>query len=170
MAIVILHRAALAGSPYHEWLSDAGEPLYLIVSAAKLRAFNESVDDLPPGAYAEVRVVEGYDMNGEIELTVLDIARREPVRAIVAHAEFDVERAARLRTYLGIAGQTPESANVYGPPPRTRLPVGITTWRPNCVSRGPTAPCIGSCSGRRCRISRTASRGEPWVWRSTSRR
>lgn len=113
MAIVILHRAALAGSPYHEWLSDAGEPLHLIVSAAKLRAFNESIDDLPPGAYAEVRVVEGYDMNGEVELAVLDIARRESVRAIVAHAEFDVERAARLRACLGIEGQTPESANVY---------------------------------------------------------
>ncbi|MDR5859270.1 ATP-grasp domain-containing protein [Halomonas eurihalina] len=113
MAIVILHRAALANAPYHDWLRNVEEPIYLIVSAAKLSAFNERIEDLPQGRYAAVKVVEGYDTSGEVELLVLDIARREPLRAILAHAEFDIERAARLRDYLGIPGQKTDSALVF---------------------------------------------------------
>jgi phosphoribosylaminoimidazole carboxylase (NCAIR synthetase) len=113
MAIVILHRAALASFPYHDWLRDSSEALYLIVSAAKLAAFNESTSDLPSGAYAQVRVVESYDTSGEVEEIVLGIDAVDPVRAIVAQAEFDMERAARLRACLGLPGQSENSAHVF---------------------------------------------------------
>lgn len=58
-------------------------------------------------------MVEGYDVNGDVERIVLDIHAKDPVRAIVAQAEFDMERAARLRAYLGLSGQSAKSAEVF---------------------------------------------------------
>ncbi len=113
MAIVILHRAALASSPYHEWLKDSQEPLFLITSQEKLDAFSESLEMLPQHAYQSVHAVKQYDTNGEVELAVLDIAKTHTIRAIVAQAEFDVERAARLRAYLNIPGQDEHSARCF---------------------------------------------------------
>lgn len=113
MAIVILHRASLASFPYYAWLQDCQDPLHLIVSSAKLTAFNETVSDLPVNAYASVHVVDGYDATGDVERLVLQISDQEPVTAIIAQAEFDMERAARLRAHLGLPGQTETSAEVF---------------------------------------------------------
>lgn len=113
MAIVILHRAALTSSPYHEWLKDSQEPIFLLVSQEKLNAFSESLEILPRHIYHSVRAIEHYDTSGEVELAVLDIAKHHTIRAIVAQAEFDIERAARLRAYLGIPGQDEDSARHF---------------------------------------------------------
>lgn len=113
MAIIILHRASLTSAPYHQWLSDAKEPLFLIVSQAKLDAFGESLDNLPEGAYAQTQAVDKYDTNGTIELAVLAIAKIHKITAIVAQAEFDIERAARLREHLHVQGQSVNSATAY---------------------------------------------------------
>lgn len=113
MAIVILHRASLASFPYYDWLQDSEEPLHLIISSAKLAAFNEAVSDLPAAAYATVHVVDDYDMTGDVERLVLELVSQEPIKAIIAQAEFDMERAARLRAHLKLSGQTETSAHVF---------------------------------------------------------
>jgi PAS domain S-box-containing protein len=74
-----------------------------------------------------------------------------------------------LRRTSGLA-IIPANGSAFEPLPRRPSLVGTDMWRPSCGWSGLTAPCIGSCSGRRCRTSRTAYRREPWAWRSTLRR
>ena len=81
--------------------------------ARETGGLSESLEMLPQHAYQSVHTVKHYDTNGEVELAVLDIAKTHTIRAIVAQAEFDVERVARLRAYLNIPGQDEHSARCF---------------------------------------------------------
>jgi hypothetical protein len=67
----------------------------------------------PKEGYAQVHEFPGFLTNGAVEHAVIRAHQATPFHAIVAVTEFEVLRAARLRAYLGIPGQSVESALAY---------------------------------------------------------
>jgi len=111
MSVLVLHRGALAGAPYDQWLADVEGDILLLAAQEQLELAGE---ELPTqGAYAHLEAVPGYDVSGYVEARALELARRHHVRAIVAAQERDLERAAQLRDILGLPGQRPESAAAF---------------------------------------------------------
>lgn len=112
MSVLILHRASLAANPYPRWLSDYPGELLLLASQEKLNTFGETLPG-PGAGYAHAEAFEGYDTSSRLIRTALELARRHRVRHVVATAEFDLERAAALRSLLGLPGQDPDSAAAF---------------------------------------------------------
>lgn len=63
--------------------------------------------------YDHVEIIESFDKNGWTEIRVLELHSQYNFRVILPHQEKDVIRAARLREYLGLPGQSVESAIAY---------------------------------------------------------
>jgi biotin carboxylase len=105
MTVLVLHRSALVPNPYHQWLSDAAEPIVLLASAERLRLHREALPAHP--AYQHVEVIADYDDSPEVEERARELAARFGVRQILACQEPDLERAARLREALGFPGPYP---------------------------------------------------------------
>jgi len=111
MSVLVLHRGALADTPYDRWLSDLHADVLLLAAQDQL---DLSGDCLPrEGAYRHVEAVRGYDVSGYVEARALELARRHGVQHIVATQERDLERAAQLRDILGLPGQRLESATAF---------------------------------------------------------
>lgn len=106
MKVLVLNRAPLSAVPYHEWLGPDAE-IVLITDAAL---------DGPAGhptAYREVVGVPDYVGNPMVEVHARRLHERYGFDAVVALAERDVLRAARLRQRFGLAGQTTDSAPAF---------------------------------------------------------
>ncbi len=110
MSVLILNRMPLARYPYSKWLADGGQRLHLLTHSGKLERFGEA---LPVDDYASAQAFDNYDHSGEVELAALEIAKRETITSIIAQGENDLERAARLRRQLGLAGQDEASAEAF---------------------------------------------------------
>ncbi|MFD4543315.1 acetyl-CoA carboxylase biotin carboxylase subunit family protein [Streptomyces bauhiniae] len=113
MAVLVLHhRGSLAGTPYHEWLSDYEGDLLLIASREHLALVSEQ---LPPegGAYRRTAAVDAYETGGDLESLALEWAREHEVAHLVACQERDLERAAELRDVLGLPGQRMDTVLPY---------------------------------------------------------
>jgi hypothetical protein len=85
---------------------------YLNEHAQDAVLFTHAQDDVGD-AYGEVVRIPSFDGDGRIELRVLEQHARTPFHAIVAHGEYDLIRAARLRARLGLPGQSVASAVAY---------------------------------------------------------
>ena len=111
---LILHRGELAAFSYEEWLADYPGDLVLLASAEKLRNFSET---LPASncisRFRHVEAFENYDTSHVIERRAVELGRRFGASHVVSCAEFDVERAARLREILGVPGQRHSSARSF---------------------------------------------------------
>ncbi|MET9075388.1 hypothetical protein [Streptomyces sp. NPDC004232] len=107
MTLIVLHRAALGALPYGRWLADAGRDLVLVTEP-------EAVDLLggQRGAWAETHVVPRFAVTAEAERTVLAVAVRRQVSAVVALHPGDQVRAGSLRSHLGLPGQSRDEALV----------------------------------------------------------
>lgn len=111
---LILHRGELAAFPYEDWLADYSGDLVLLASAEKLSSFSETLPaSNSTSPFLHVEAFEKYDTGHFIESRAVDLCRRFGVSHIVSCAEFDVERAARLREILGIPGQSYVSARTF---------------------------------------------------------
>ncbi|MCX4165039.1 MULTISPECIES: acetyl-CoA carboxylase biotin carboxylase subunit family protein [Paraburkholderia] len=88
---------------YANWFSDSSESL-LAISSVQLPAQDR---------YRIVKRVADLDAGGVVELAAIELAQSESLSRIVAHSEYDLLRAARLREFLHIPGQSVESANAY---------------------------------------------------------
>ncbi|ACY18623.1 ATP-grasp domain-containing protein [Haliangium ochraceum] len=91
-------------TPYDRWLPPSEYVLHILVSREKADGYRH----LP-----EVHVFDNYAHNGLVEVEALRIARRHACGAILARAEVDVLRAARIRDMCGIPGQGWESALAF---------------------------------------------------------
>ncbi|WP_124727752.1 ATP-grasp domain-containing protein [Staphylospora marina] len=101
MAILIFNRLPEYDAPYAEWLEELNEEVVLLTSKQLAKDFR---------GYARVLAFENYDFNAAVEFTALLLHEEKPFRVVVATAERDVLRAAYLREYLGLPGQSLESA------------------------------------------------------------
>ncbi|MDA3136846.1 ATP-grasp domain-containing protein [Pseudomonas syringae] len=101
MAILCLGRSIKID--FAQWLADKNEALYLI-SSIPFPCQHE---------YRLVKRLEDLDVGSQVEATALALAVDAKFSRILPHSEFDLIRAARLREYLGIPGQSLESAIAY---------------------------------------------------------
>jgi hypothetical protein len=105
LALLIFRRKSHAqpAMPYGRWLSELGEPLVLFT--------NDRSDD--DANYAHVEYLPSFDEDGLLELRVLDLVGRFQFTRIFAQSEHDLTRAAHLREWLGIPGQSRDSVRAY---------------------------------------------------------
>jgi len=89
--------------PYPDWLP--GSDLVLVTGRA-----------VDATGYREVRHVPDYASSATVERTVIELAARTTVSALVATATPDLVRAGALRDHLGIAGQGRDDATVFADP------------------------------------------------------
>jgi hypothetical protein len=101
MAILIFNRTKLFF--FKEWLHDAEDQLVMLTQIER--------PDLDK--YDHVEIIESFDKNGWTEIRALELHSEYNFRVILPHQEKDVIRAARLREYLGVPGQSVESAIAY---------------------------------------------------------
>jgi hypothetical protein len=88
---------------YARWLSDLSNDLLAVASV-----------QLPQqDRYRIVKRVDDLDADGVVELTAIEWAETRPFSRILAHSEYDLLRAARLREHFGLPGQGVESALAY---------------------------------------------------------
>jgi alkylmercury lyase-like protein/carbamoyl-phosphate synthase L subunit-like protein len=98
--------------PYHEWLADCPDELHLYTTPAKL--------DLPEpersrvlSRYASVNLYDNIERNARPLLDIADLARRKPLRALVAQVEWDIGWSGAFRDRYRIPGQDGKSALAY---------------------------------------------------------
>jgi hypothetical protein len=101
MAILIFNRSKLFF--FREWLQDADDQLVMLTQIER--------PDLDK--YDHVEIIESFDKNGWTEIRSLELHREYNFRIILPHQERDLIRAARLREYLGLPGQSVESTLAY---------------------------------------------------------
>lgn len=103
MKILVLNRFPLELVPYHTWFG----PGHTVV------VLTRSGSGVVGGAYAEVVEVPGYSDTALVEYHAHRLHRRHGFDRVVAFSEWDLLRAARLRTAWGLPGQSPDSALAY---------------------------------------------------------
>ena len=104
LSILIFNRLPHYDVPYDQWLKELNEDLYLMTNTTYAKDFTH---------YAQVFAFHNYDHNSAIEFQALQLYQEHPYHTIIATAERDILRAARLREYLGIEGQSWESAIAF---------------------------------------------------------
>jgi aminomuconate-semialdehyde/2-hydroxymuconate-6-semialdehyde dehydrogenase len=106
MKILVLNRQRLADMDYPGLLGPRAEVVVVTAPSAI-----DAEADLR--CYAEVVVMDDFAESPLVERRLIELHQRHLFDGIVALAERDVLRAARLRQKLGIAGQTVDSAIAY---------------------------------------------------------
>jgi len=86
--------------PYADWLEDLGEPIVLFT-------MGEASED---SSFAHVEKFESFDNQGLTEVRALELAERFTYHRIFAQSEHDLLRAAELREWFGVKGQSYSSA------------------------------------------------------------
>jgi len=90
--------------PWTDWLRDLDEPV--VVFALDRRPEDETF-------FAHVEHFDSFDGHGLTEIRAVELAERFPFSRIFAHSEHDILRAAQLREWFGLAGQSCDSARAY---------------------------------------------------------
>ncbi|SEN07430.1 ATP-grasp domain-containing protein [Lihuaxuella thermophila] len=101
MSILIFNKLPHSDVPYEKWLEDLNEELLLLTARKWAKDFN---------GYAQIMSFDDYDTNNAIEWIALEWYKQYPYHTVIATAERDILRAARIRQLLGIDGQSWESA------------------------------------------------------------
>jgi len=89
--------------PYADWLEDFAEPIVLFTSGR----------DDDEHRFAHVERFGSFDDNGLTEIRAIELAERFDFTRIFAQSEHDILRAAQLREWLGVPGQSYDSALAY---------------------------------------------------------
>src|SRR5262249_40276709 len=105
MAVLIFRRKMHGQDPlpYARWLRDLDEPLVLFTTCP---AGDEQ-------EFAHVERRDSFDADGLVELDALELDRRFVFTRIFAQSEHDLVRAADLRAWLGLPGQSRDSARAF---------------------------------------------------------
>ena len=112
MSILILNRASLNIVKYHEWLSRYPGKIVFFGSKEKSEKFSENPHEILKN-FDHVELFENYDHNGNVEIRAIELHNVYRFKKIFTISEADILRAALLRDYLGIDGQTYKSATVF---------------------------------------------------------
>lgn len=105
LAVLIFNRLPHEDVPYETWLKDLNEELVLLTSKQYEKEFLNG--------YSKVFSFENYDFNNAVEFMALKLHEETPYRFVIATAERDILRAAKIREYLGLDGQSWESALAF---------------------------------------------------------
>jgi hypothetical protein len=100
MNTLIINR--LTTFPYREWLKDV-DNVVMISQVERPDFFS----------YTHFDLNENFDKNGKLEMLAIELHKQYNFSSIIAVSELDLIRAARLREFLGIEGQSVESAIAY---------------------------------------------------------
>ena len=101
--IVVLARERSDLAPMDRWFPDVH--VRAVIAGEALAAFG--------GPDEAAAVVEDYDATGEVETAVYAAHARCPITCLIAPHAHDAVRAARMREYLQLPGQDPESAVAF---------------------------------------------------------
>jgi hypothetical protein len=104
LSILILNRLPYYDVPYEKWLEDLNEDLFLLTSDQLGKDFH---------GFKQVFTFDNYDYNNSVEFLALQLYKQSPYRLVIATAERDILRAAKIRDYLGLEGQSLESAVAF---------------------------------------------------------
>ncbi|MFH9584467.1 acetyl-CoA carboxylase biotin carboxylase subunit family protein [Streptomyces luteogriseus] len=102
--VLVLVDSDHADTPYDTWAAEAGVRPHLLVSRARYPQYRHV-----PGT----RAFDDYASGGQVERVALELGERVSPLAVVARAEGDLLRAARLREVLGVPGQDWPSALAF---------------------------------------------------------
>jgi ATP-grasp domain len=102
MSIVILNRVSKNKKNYIEWLKKAEEQIYILNHPESANSFKSD--------NAIVKEFSNYSQNGLVDYEVIEIHKKNPIKALIALEEGEIIRAGYLREYLGIKGQKLDSA------------------------------------------------------------
>lgn len=105
VGILILNKLSHSDAPYEKWLEDLNEDLLLLTAKQWANGFAKG--------YAQIKSFDHYDTNHNVELAALEWYELSPYHTVIATAERDILRAARLRELFGIPGQSLESALAF---------------------------------------------------------
>ncbi|MFJ7629787.1 hypothetical protein ACIQZN_25150 [Streptomyces sp. NPDC097595] len=111
MRFLVLNRTPLIQRRYDRFFGDAHE-VVLITDAAAVPADAEERDAVLAG-YAHVEIVKDFHFNADVELLALELHEKWGFERLIAVSEFDLLRGARLRTFMGIAGQSPHDVTAF---------------------------------------------------------
>ena len=105
MAALIFRRPMNAQNalPYSTWLQDFEGPIVLFT-------LNSETDD---SLFDHVEYFDSFDNNGLTEIRAIELSQRFHFTHIFAQSEHDILRAAELREWLCLPGQSYESAKAY---------------------------------------------------------
>ncbi len=106
MSILIMNFVPYERSPYEEFLKKSGEDLILLTSDEYFQDFNKN-------DYIHIESFENYRNNNLVEYRAIELYKKYRYHTILANAEADILRAAKLREYLGLDGQHVNSAIQY---------------------------------------------------------
>ncbi|MBA4542593.1 MULTISPECIES: acetyl-CoA carboxylase biotin carboxylase subunit family protein [Thermoactinomyces] len=104
MSILIFNRLPYYDAPYEKWLEDLNEDLFLLTSDQLGKDFH---------GFKQVFAFDRYDFNNSVEFTALQLYKQSPYRRVIATAERDILRAAYVRHYFGLEGQSLQSAIAF---------------------------------------------------------
>jgi biotin carboxylase len=108
--VAVLSKKDLRSRPYADWLGAVGAEVWLF--AEDDAATGVRSPELVAG-YRHVELFADWKRNRAVDLAVVEAHRRAPFDRIVALSECDVVRAARLREWLGVPGQSVASATAF---------------------------------------------------------
>jgi hypothetical protein len=100
--ILVINRLPLNRVPYRSWLG--GDARLRMIASRDAMTADPAADS--------VHVVADYDC-GRVEELAVALYRERPYDSIIALSEYDIIRAARLRGFLGVTGQSYESAIAF---------------------------------------------------------
>jgi hypothetical protein len=104
MSIVILNYTPYEDTPYDQWIPEIKDEIVIYCNDLVANTFPTN---------SNMEIFENYNDNGNIENKIIQLHSKKPIKRIIALDEYDKVRAARLRKYLNIHGQSVESALVY---------------------------------------------------------
>lgn len=104
MSILILNRLSKSKKDYEEWFSELNEEISML-------GHPKTINDFKKITYK--KSFDNFMWNGEVDWEAIRLHREKPFRAIVALEEGEILRAAKLRSYLGIKGQSYQSALAF---------------------------------------------------------
>ena len=111
MIIALLTLHDISDFPIEDWLDLSKHQVVIFADQESQRP--QAVEKALHRGIAGVQLYSNYINNGLIEFDLVSMHRARPFDAIISFGEDDVIRAARLREYLGMAGQSVTSATAY---------------------------------------------------------
>ena len=105
MKTLILSRQKPEQAPFREWLGDATiQESILFTSKERAASFS---------GFKSITAFDNYEESGMVEWAALEAAKTHNFERIIATSEMDILRAGRLRTLLGLPGQSGDSALAF---------------------------------------------------------
>ncbi|WML27354.1 ATP-grasp domain-containing protein [Neobacillus sp. OS1-33] len=105
MSILILNRVPYSKCPYDKWLNLLNDDIILFTSEETYPDYKDKFNKVIP--------FKDYQKNGNVERIALELHKEYQFQTIIAISELDLLRAAQIREYLKLDGQSYNSALAF---------------------------------------------------------